>query len=132
MSNKDAYVQYWLDTAQADYATMEIMYANKQFHWTLFLGHLVIEKMLKALLTQNTDIPIPQTHDLTRLVELSGVDVGDTIKDRLDVITTFNLSTRYPDYKNRFYQSCTQEYTTTQINIIKDLYQWLKSQVLPN
>ncbi|MDD2229195.1 MAG: HEPN domain-containing protein [Candidatus Cloacimonetes bacterium] len=115
MSNKDAYVHYWLDTAQADYETMEIMYANRQFHWTLFWGHLVIEKTLKALLTQNTDIPIPRTHDLMRLFEITGIDTGETIKDKLDVITTFNISARYPDYKNRFYQSCTQEYTETRI-----------------
>lgn len=67
----------------------------------------------------------PKIHDLSRLGELSGIDMNDDIKDKLDIITTFNISARYPDYKNRFYQTCTTEYTEQQVKNIEEIYKWL-------
>ena len=44
----------------------------------------------------------------------------------LNEITTFNLSTRYDDYKRAFYNKSTDEYTEEQINKIKELKAWLE------
>jgi len=46
-----------------------------------------------------------------------------------DVITTFNINARYEDYKLEFYRRCTKEFTETWINNIKELRQWIKSQL---
>ena len=44
----------------------------------------------------------------------------------LNEITTFNLSTRYDDYKRALYNKSTDEYTEEQINKIKELKAWLE------
>jgi HEPN domain-containing protein len=44
-------------------------------------------------------------------------------------INTFNIEARYPDEKLSFYLSCTKEFAEASIKIIKELYQWLKSQL---
>ncbi|MCI8621905.1 MAG: DNA-binding protein, partial [Clostridia bacterium] len=44
----------------------------------------------------------------------------------LNEITTFNLSTRYDDYKRVFYNKCTDEYTEEQRNKIKEVKTWLE------
>ena len=49
----------------------------------------------------------------------------DAQRDLLDLITTFNISARYPDYKMSFYHKCTQEFTELNLNAIKELRQWL-------
>lgn len=46
---KDDYIGYWRTTADNDFNTMLNLYNSKDYHWSLFIGHLVIEKLLKAL-----------------------------------------------------------------------------------
>lgn len=44
----------------------------------------------------------------------------------LNEITTFNLSTRYDDYKRAFYNKCTDEYTKEQIIKLEEVKLWLE------
>ncbi|MCK5519964.1 MAG: HEPN domain-containing protein [Candidatus Marinimicrobia bacterium] len=43
---------HWINSSDEDFATMEIMFNSKRYTWSLFLGHLTIEKLLKAYLTK--------------------------------------------------------------------------------
>jgi hypothetical protein len=47
----------------------------------------------------------------------------------LDEVSDFSLETRYPDYKQEFYNSCTKEYTDKYLIEIKKYYKWFKSQI---
>ncbi len=67
----------------------------------------------------------PRTHDLLLLAENAGIETSDRQKDLLDMITAFNISARYPDYKNSFYLKCTRDYTDVRIKEIKELREWL-------
>lgn len=40
--------KYWMETAEKDYITMRNLYETGDYHWALFMGHLVLEKLLKA------------------------------------------------------------------------------------
>lgn len=42
-------IRFWIDSSDEDYETMITLYDNKRLSWSMFLGHLMIEKMLKAL-----------------------------------------------------------------------------------
>ena len=122
---RDELITYWQDTAGKDYDTMINLYNSGDYHWSLFLGHLVIEKLLKALYVKNSDKHVPRTHDLLRLSELAGIATSEQQKDILDRITTFNISVRYPDYQQRFYKKCTPEFTMENIKLIKEMRIWL-------
>lgn len=90
--------------------------------------HLVIEKLLKAIFIKRTSLGHPpRTHDLLLLSEKSKLYTDEIQKDTLDLITTFNISARYPDYKKSFYEKCTEAYATEQIDKIKELRIWLRS-----
>jgi HEPN domain-containing protein len=39
-------VGYWIGTSDDDYKTMENLFNSKDYHWSLFIGHLVLEKLL--------------------------------------------------------------------------------------
>lgn len=41
--------KYWFESADSDFETMKVLFNNKKNTWSLFIGHLVIEKMLKGL-----------------------------------------------------------------------------------
>ena len=55
---------------------------------------------------------IARIHDLLRLSERAGLNPSDEQKDFMDLITSFNIAARYPDYKQSFYKKCTPEYTS--------------------
>ena len=51
------------------------------------------------------------------------------MEDMLDVITTFNIEARYPDYKREFYKRCTKEFASEYNDKIRNLRLWLLEQI---
>ena len=123
------YIDFWLESSQTDSTAMENLYHSGDFSWSLFLGHLVLEKLLKARITKITKSHPPFTHDLTRLAELSGINFSDEQLDWLDTITTFNISAGYESHKRTFYNKCTREYSEEWFNKIKQLQVWIKTKL---
>lgn len=131
MNNIDL-MNYWLDSSDEDYNVMQVLYNNKKNTWCLFLGHLVIEKLLKALYAKNNKSApyAPKSHDLLYLIEKIGLDITDEQEDLLNTITKFNMSARYDDYKKEFYLKCTDDYTREQIENIEEARKWLKNLLM--
>ncbi len=67
-------VSHWHKTSDRDCTTMNNLYASKDYHWSLFIGHLVIERLLKAAIVKHTKNHAPLTHDLRRLAKLSQIE----------------------------------------------------------
>jgi len=128
---KDELLIYWLSSAEMDESTFCHLLESKDNHWALFMGHIVIEKLLKALITQNNDegIIIPRSHDLLLLAGKAHLKIDEQTEDLLDLVSTFNLNARYPDYKQAFYKKCTNEYTNERVTEIKEVIAWLKSLI---
>ena len=127
--HKKEIINFWVETAENDYKTMLNLFESKDYHWSLFMGHLVIEKLLKALYVKNKNGNIPRTHDLLRLAEKAVIDTTEDQKDDLDFITTFNIRARYPDYKQSFYKKCDYDFTANNIEKVKGLRMWLHSMI---
>lgn len=69
--NKDQLIKFWIDGSEDDFETMTAMFDSKRYSWSLFIGHLMIEKLLKAYFVKvKTDYP-PFIHNLLRLAEKS-------------------------------------------------------------
>ena len=94
----------------------------------MFIGHLSIEKLLKGLYAKNNvDNPYTiKSHNLLALAQKCDIELTDEQVEKLKIITQFNISARYEDYKNEFYNLCTEEYTSAQINNIEEVRAWLK------
>jgi HEPN domain-containing protein len=131
MMTQQEKIDFWIKTSDNDFESMEYMFAGKRYSWALFIGHLVIEKLLKALFIKvNSDkVDIPKTHNLVELAKKDNLTLTDEQESRLIVITHFNINARYRDYKDAFYKRCTKEYTTNQINILKEVRQWIKDMI---
>ncbi len=125
---KEEHVKYWIESAEHDLETAESLMISKKYDWSLFIGHLVLEKILKAIfvLKNNNKVP-PKIHNLVRLSELANLDLNEDKRYLFDEINDFNLEARYPDYKQEFYKTCTKEYAEEYMLKIKETYRWLKS-----
>ena len=133
MNNIDL-MNYWIESSDEGYDTMMYMKAGKKNTWCLFMGHLVIEKLLKALYAKNNkNAPYaPKSHDLLHLAEKTELKLTDRQEDLLDTITRFNMNARYDDYKKEFYLKCTDEYTSQQLKNIEEVRVWLKNLLTTN
>jgi len=120
---------HWLEMSNKDFETMQHLYQSGDMHWSLFLGHLVLEKLFKAYLVKQTNNDAPFTHDLSRLAHAASLDFSTEHLDWLDTITTFNINARYDDYKQAFYKKCTPEFTEDWLAKIKTLQQWIKEKL---
>ena len=122
--------KYWFESANSDYETMKVLYNNKKNTWCLFIGHLVIEKLLKGLYAKsNPENPIaPKIHNLILLSQKANLEVPTEIREKIQTINTFNISARYDDYKKSFDAKCTDDYTKEQVKNIEEVQKWLKEQ----
>ena len=122
-------VKYWVESSDDDFETMMVMFNTKRYNWALFIGHLMIEKLLKSLYVKNKSEHPPFIHNLLRLAEKAGLELNDERKKQLITITAFNINARYDDYKKSFKQRCTQEYTKEWIAKLKDLRKWILQSI---
>lgn len=124
------HINYWLKSAEHDLSTAETLFKTKRYDWCLFIGHLVLEKTLKAFWVRNNKNKVPpKIHNLVKLAEETKIEINDKIKLQLLNINDFNIETRYPDYKLEFYKRCDRKFTEENFKIIKDLYKWLKCKI---
>ncbi len=128
MMNNIDLMNYWIESSDEDFNVMLDLKEKNRNTYCLFFGQMVIEKLLKALYAKNNkEAPYaPKTHDLLYLAEKLNLELTEEQEVILNEITTFNLSTRYDDYKRAFYNKCTDEYTEEQINKIKEVKAWLE------
>jgi HEPN domain-containing protein len=128
--DKDKLIKYWSDSSDEDFDTMITMFESKKFNWSLFVGHLMIEKLLKALYVKtNNDYP-PFIHNLLRLAEKCDLKLTEDQKIFLVTVTAFNINARYDDYKMSFQQKCTPEFTDAWIENLKINRQWIKKLII--
>ena len=121
-------VKYWIESSDRDYESMLKNFETKQYTWALFIGHLMLEKLLKALYSKkNTDNPYPP---LNIIAEKSGLELDEKTTKILFTCNSFNISARYEDYKNEFYKKCTETYTKEQIKNIEEIRKWLKEKLI--
>lgn len=46
---KEEHINYWLESAEHDLETSDTLFQADKYDWSLFIGHLVLEKLLKAV-----------------------------------------------------------------------------------
>jgi len=122
-------IEYWEKSAEHDLDTAESLFKAKKFDWALFLGHLVLEKTLKALYIKKKETFPPKTHNLLFLAREAEIQLEDKDADFFEEVNTFNISTRYPDEQFKFHQLCTEEFTGEKLRKIKEKYRWLKKKM---
>jgi HEPN domain-containing protein len=127
--NKEQVVKYWIESADKDYKTMLDLLQTKNNSWALFIGHLVIEKLLKSLYINKKDEYPPLIHDLRRICEKAEIELDDTQKVILDTISRFNINARYDDYKQSFYLLCNDGFTVEWIEKIENCRLWIKTML---
>lgn len=122
-------IKYWQKTAEHDYATMIGLFKIKRYSDSLFFGHIVLEKILKAHVVDATKKEPPYIHDLARLCVIGNLALSKDEIDLLNIVNDFNIRCRYPEHKLSFYKKCTREYTEKYLDEIIKLYKKLCQEI---
>ncbi len=126
MDKKDI-IDYWDSEAKEFLQVAKHLFDKKDYSYALFFGHLAVEKLLKSIYVKKRDEDVPRTHNLPRIAKAAGLAVPDDMLADLIRITAFNLEARYPDYKKKFRNKCTKNFTTQELDKIYEVFKWLKS-----
>ena len=120
-------IQYWTDGAQRAQEIMEALIEKEKFPEALFFGHLVLEKILKALVTSITKEHAPHSHNLSKLALLANRELSEDDALFLEKATEFNLEGRYPEDVERLRKEYTKDFAIDTQKRIHKLYQlWLQ------
>lgn len=126
---RDELVAHWRESAEDNYRSMLNMFNNGEYVWSLFVGHLCIEKLLKACYVQTVDITVPRIHDLYKLADRCRLEMTEEQKDALQYVNLFNIEARYEEYKREFHRKCTKTFAAKSIATIEELRSWLLKKI---
>ena len=121
-------VKYWLEGAEYDIDVAKALYEKKKYPYALFMGHLALGKLPKALVVKTTQQHAPYTHSLTHLAEKMAIRISQNMVKKLIVFMEFHFEARYPEEEKKFYKKCTKEFAGKKMQEIKEVYIWLKEK----
>jgi HEPN domain-containing protein len=85
---QEQHIDYWLESAAHDLETAETLFQTAHYDWCLFVGHLIIEKILKAHYVKELNKIPPKSHDLVKLSEYLKLDIDEEIMEKSIMDTT--------------------------------------------
>lgn len=124
-------VKYWLELADYDIETAEVMYNGGRWLYVGFMCHQVIEKTIRAYWSKIKPDEVPFIHNLLKLAQSCGL-VSKISSEQLRFIAELmpmNIEARYPSYKEELAKKLTPEYCRTIIDKTKELKLWIEKQL---
>ncbi|MDR2651527.1 MAG: HEPN domain-containing protein [Prevotellaceae bacterium] len=127
--DKNSVSAYWIESSDNDYKTTLDLFNTGNYTWSLFMGHLVVEKLLKAYYVKTLNEYPPMLHDLRRIGEKAGIIFDNNKVIIMETISQFNIRARYDDYKRNFSKICTREYAEKWLEQINSIRLWIKTML---
>ena len=123
-------IAYWQKGAEDDLNTAkDICHKADRYGASLFFLHLSIEKSLKSFFVKKHKNYAPLTHNLLSLAKLCEIELTPERENILSEINEFNMASRYPSEKNRFYSEATKEFADEYLTKGTKLYLWISDNL---
>lgn len=118
----------WIALADYDLETARYMLKTGRNLYVVFLCHLALEKVLKALVTETTQTIPFKTHDLILLVKKGGLDIPQEYLEFIGKINSASIPTRYPEDLERALKVYPKSIVRAYLNRTAEIIKWLKKQ----
>lgn len=131
MTTKDIkkIVKYWLEAAEHDFDMANSLFRTGKYDYCLFLCHLSLEKILKALVVNVTKEHAPFTHNLLYLAGKTGAQLSKSQIEFLDQVNEFNIEARYPEDLKAFYKKVDRLYAKKYLDKSKETWKWFRQKL---
>ena len=127
---KAGYIEFWMNHAEEDWDVVEILLASQKSAQALFWGHLVCEKLCKAIWIKHHESNVPpRTHNLNFLMSKIPVEADDELKKIMLKINQYNIAGRYPGEIEEMEFRIIEQETNEIFDEMKKLRIWLLNQL---
>ena len=120
-------IKFWKSEAIRSLAVAHDLFKSKRYIEALFFGHLALEKLLKAKIIEATNKEPVHSHDLVKLADYAAIKLDEEKIKLLAKINTYNIRTRYQDYKLALYKKATPEFTKNELGKIEQIFNWFSN-----
>ena len=122
---KDA--ENFMLSAAYDLQTAEAMLGSGRHIYVVFMCHIAIEKMLKAVAAQVTKAVPPKTHNLIYLLKLGNVQLDQDMLDFIARLNNASLVTRYPEDFSQLVTAYPADVAVQYLEKTREVIAWLKT-----
>lgn len=116
----------WIKTSEYDIKTALAMLKAGRYIYVIFMCHLSLEKILKAIINEKIKKMPPKTHSLLYLVELTDMKLPEKYKDLVADLNLLSVPTRYPEDINKLSKQFDKKNTSDIYSKTKRLILWVK------
>lgn len=124
-STKDS-INNWIKSSNYDIRTAENMLKTGRYIYVLFMCHLSVEKLLKALYEVVLKKIPPKTHNLVYLSKSIGLQIPEKSLSTIESLNDLSIVTRYPEDMDSLVKAFKKERVAEYLNRTKALLKWLK------
>ncbi|MDP2168066.1 MAG: HEPN domain-containing protein [Thermodesulfovibrionales bacterium] len=116
----------WIASSEYDLNTAEHMLKSGRYLYVIFVCHLSIEKLLKAIISEDTGKLPPKAHDLIYLASLAKLQPPESNLDFIGKINSASVVTRYPEDLSMAVSAYPKEIAEDYLARTKEALSWLK------
>lgn len=99
----------WVEDAEYDLGAAKAMLDSGRLFFVVFMCHLTLEKLLKALIVENDGVEPPRVHNLVGLAVRGKTVIPDQHRLLIDELDSMSVVTRYPDGRRSLAGTLTPE-----------------------
>lgn len=116
----------WLKMVEYDVITADNMLKTGRYVYVIFMCHLSIEKMLKAIVSETIEKTPPRTHNLLYLVKAGEVNLPQPLYDFVSILSNASIPTRYPEDFTKLIEVYPKKVAKEYLKKTKETIKWLK------
>jgi len=124
-TTKDS-IANWIKSSNYDIKTAEHMLKTGRYIYVLFMCHLSVEKLLKALYEAVLGKMPPKTHNLIYLSGVINMKVPENHLKMLESLNDLSIVTRYPEDIDGLIRAFRRNRVKEYLRGTKALLKWLK------
>ena len=132
LDNLEKY-EYWIQAAEDDLVTAEVMLNNGRYSYVAFMCEQAIEKLAKGIYVYIFGKEAPYTHNINIVLkDIESIVNNEKYKDYemlFSRLTSYYIVGRYDVYKQKVSKELDNDISKDLISKSKEAFQWLKSQV---
>jgi HEPN domain-containing protein len=118
----------WIKSSNYDIKTAEHMLATGRYVYVLFMCHLSVEKLLKALYEATYEKVPPKTHNLIYLSNAVKLEIPENMLQTIESLNDLSIVTRYPEDINDLIKAFKKDRAADYLKKTKELLKWLKKE----
>jgi HEPN domain-containing protein len=116
----------WIKSSDYDIKTAEHMFRAGRYIYVLFMCHLSVEKLLKALYEGVLKKVPPKTHNLIYLSSAVDLEIPENHLRLLESLNDLSIVTRYPEDIDHLIKSFKRQRVEEYLKRTKEFLKWLK------